>query len=57
MTDSKNFIIPVSDWGKLTRAFGEKGVPVPFVKEIFLPVVVFSVQYTAAFVFMEWRKT
>lgn len=36
MTDSKNFIIPVSDWGKLTRAFGEKGVPVPFVKEIFL---------------------
>lgn len=29
-------IVPVDDWGKLTSAFGNGGVPVPFIREIFL---------------------
>lgn len=33
MTDG---IIPLIDWGKMQKAFGKDGVPLPFVKEIFL---------------------
>lgn len=29
-------IIPVGDWNKITQSFGKGGVPMPFVKEIFL---------------------
>jgi len=35
MEDEKS-LIPVTEWGKLMHAFGKDGVPVPFVKEIFL---------------------
>ncbi|MFA6928824.1 MAG: HIRAN domain-containing protein [Lentisphaeria bacterium] len=31
-----NDIIPVADWSKMIQAFGKDGVPLPFVKEIFL---------------------
>lgn len=33
MTDG---IIPLNDWGKMKQAFGKDGIPLPFVKEIFL---------------------
>ncbi len=29
-------MIPVNDWSKMQKAFGKDGVPLPFVKEIFL---------------------
>lgn len=31
-----NDIVPVADWSKMIQAFGKDGVPLPFVKEIFL---------------------
>ena len=36
MSGDNNSVIPVTDWGKLIQAFGKDGVPIPFVKEIFL---------------------
>ncbi len=34
--EDKNAIVPVTDWTKLTHSFGKGGIPIPFVKEIFL---------------------